>query len=256
MNTDRPVAGADGCKAGWIAVCRPRQSAGPAVSVHASFDVLVQALPVDAVVAVDMPIGLPDRVTHGGRGPETAARRHLGARQSSIFSIPSRAAVYAEPGPFASWDEALAAHRRANAIARQTSDPPKSISIQAFFLFSRIREIDELLRQEAALRSRIVESHPELAFWRLNSERPMTLPKKIKGRINPPGMEERRALLARHGFDADFLRQVPPSGAGDDDFLDACAMMLIAERHALGLTRPFPDPPLTDSHDISICIWA
>ena len=40
-----------------------------------------------------MPIGLPDRVGPGGRGPERAVRPLLGERQSSVFSVPSRAAV-------------------------------------------------------------------------------------------------------------------------------------------------------------------
>lgn len=256
MTTVISVAGVDGCKGGWIAVHRTRPDPTPGAAIFSDFQSLVAVLPPETIVAVDMPIGLPDRVTHGGRGPETAARRHLGERQSSVFSIPSRNAVYAETGPFSSWDEALAAHRRANAVARATSDPPKSISIQAFFLFPKIREIDAMLRDESSLRSRIVESHPELAFWRLNNETPMHLPKKIKGRVNPSGMEERRALLARHGLDDTLLHHPPPRGAGEDDFLDACAMMLIAERHALGLTQPFPDPPLTDSHGIQIAIWA
>ena len=40
---------------------------------------LVDALPDDAVIAVDMPIGLPDFTRHGGRGPEALVRPLLGA---------------------------------------------------------------------------------------------------------------------------------------------------------------------------------
>ena len=32
----------------------------------------------------------------------------------------------------------------------------------------------------------------------------MTLPKKIKGAVNPAGMEERKALLCRHGYERPF----------------------------------------------------
>ncbi|MGO4840025.1 DUF429 domain-containing protein, partial [Rhizobiaceae sp. 2RAB30] len=91
---DRTVAGVDGCKAGWVAVIRAPGQAAYACVVG-SFAALVEMLPGDAVIAVDMPIGLPDISSHGGRGPETLVRRFLGARQSSVFSIPSRAAVYA-----------------------------------------------------------------------------------------------------------------------------------------------------------------
>ena len=83
----------------------------------------------------------------------------------------------------------------------------------------------------------------------------MSLPKKVRGRINPPGMEERRTLLAGCGLDRSLLHQPSPRGAGDDDVLDACAMLLIAGRIAEGRAVPFPDPPLVDGHDIPIAIW-
>ncbi|WP_246658873.1 DUF429 domain-containing protein [Mesorhizobium sp. J18] len=39
------------------------------------------------MLAVDMPIGLPERTGKGGRGPENLVRLHLDERQSSVFSI-------------------------------------------------------------------------------------------------------------------------------------------------------------------------
>ena len=65
------------------------------------------------------------------------------------------------------------AHRRASEIARKTSDPPRGVSIQAFGIFPKIREIDALLIERPELRRRVVESHPEVAFWRLNDCQPM-----------------------------------------------------------------------------------
>src|SRR5437763_193817 len=61
------LAGVDGCKAGWIVVHR-EPGAAPSVSVFPSFPALLEALP-DAIIAVDMPIGLPDFSRKGGRGP-------------------------------------------------------------------------------------------------------------------------------------------------------------------------------------------
>jgi len=249
------IAGADGCKAGWIAVA----GATPAtarVEVHHTFVQLVDSLPPDAVIAVDMPIGLPGQIGRGGRGPESLVRPLLGARQSSVFSIPSRAAVYAEVEPFANATELRDAHSRASVVARQTSHLPKSISIQAFCLFPKIREIDKLLVDRPELRCRVIESHPELAFWRLNNELAMALPKKIRGTVNPPGMEERRTLLASQCMPRSLLDAAPPKGAGADDLLDAAAMFLVARRHREGLARPFPNPPLRDALGIPIAIWA
>jgi predicted RNase H-like nuclease len=254
IEAGRTIAGVDGCKAGWLAVT-VQPGAGPRATVHAAISDLVASLPDDAVVAVDMPIGLPERAAHGGRGPEALVRRFLGERQSSVFSIPSRRAVYSEPGPFRSTEAWYAAHRRACDVARATSEPPRGVSIQAFGIFSKIRELDVLMRERPQLRTRVIESHPEVAFWRMNAESAMRLPKKIKGRINPAGMEERKQLLASLGLDRSFLDRAPPRGAAADDCLDACAVLLVAGRFARGEAQPFPDPPLADAFGIPIAIW-
>ncbi|CDX25545.1 conserved hypothetical protein [Mesorhizobium sp. ORS 3324] len=248
------LAGVDGCKAGWIAV-HSMDGAASSVSVFPTFQALLDALP-DTTIAVDMPIGLPDFSRRGGRGPEALVRPLLGARQSSVFAIPSRAALYADTSDFTTAEAWYAAHRRASEVAMATSDPPRGVSIQAFGIFAKIREIDAHLIARPDLRGRIFESHPEVAFCRLNGGAAMTLPKKIKGAVNPAGMEERKALLCRHGYEKSFLDERPPRGAASDDFLDAAAMMLIAGRIASGEARPSPDPPLTDRFGIPVAIWA
>ncbi len=250
------IVGVDGCKGGWIAVSRAKPDAHPAVNIHRDFASLLSAYPDNAIIAVDMPIGLPERATLGGRGAEQAVRPFLGARQSSVFSVPSRSAVYAETGEFIDEQERYAAHRRASEIALATSDPPRKISIQAFGLFPKIRQLDEALRSDLPLRNRIFESHPEFAFTILNNGKPMSEPKKIKSRINPPGMQERKTLMEAAGIPHSFLTRPSPKGANDDDLLDACVMMLIADRIRLNLARPYPDPPARDAYGLPIAIWA
>ena len=236
-----PLVGIDGCRAGWIAVISfPEQS--PFVKVFADFASILAALPDDAILAVDMPVGLPDFVRAGGRGPEQAVRPLLGERQSSVFSIPSRAAVRASD------------YGQACALSLETSDPPRKVSRQAFNLFPKIREIDDLITGD--LSRRLFEVHPEVAFWRLNGERAMRLPKKIKGKVNPDGMQERMRLLETHGIWEGLLDAKPPRGAAQDDLLDACACLAIASRIARGIARPFPDPPAIDPNGITIAIWA
>ncbi|RWO82808.1 DUF429 domain-containing protein [Mesorhizobium sp.] len=254
-STETVLVGVDGCKAGWIAVRRAFGMA-PSVGVFATFTALLASLPENAVIAVDMPIGLPEFSGKGGRGPEALVRPLLGARQSSVFSIPSRATLYAETNDFTTIEAWYAAHIRASEVALTTSEPPRGVSIQAFGIFAKIREIDALLIARPGLRGRVFESHPEVAFCRLNGDQAMQLPKKIKGSINPAGMAEREALLCRHGYDTAFLDQPPPRGAAADDFLDAAAMTLIAGRIASGEARPLPDPPGRDSFGIPVAIWA
>lgn len=196
-----------------------------------------------AVIAVDMPIGLPERTLAGGRGPERLVRRHLGERQSSVFTLPSRAAVHAID------------YREACAIALATSEPPRKVSKQAFFLFPKIREIDALMRADPTLADRVFEVHPELAFWRINGETAMALPKKVKSIVQGSGLAERRAVLIAQGYPAAFLDTVP-RGAAADDLLDAAVNALVARRLYAGTARPFPDPPLRDAFGLRVAIWA
>ena len=79
-------------------------------------DLFADAVP--DIVAVDMPIGLPERVQGSGRGPEQLVRPLLGARQSSVFAIPARCAVEA------------ADYAEACARALAASDPPRKVSKQ------------------------------------------------------------------------------------------------------------------------------
>lgn len=239
------VLGVDGCPSGWIAVRRAPD--GVRMECHTAFADLLAG--DAAVIAVDMPIGLPDRVGLGGRGAERAVRGLLGARQSSVFSVPSRAAVWAvddlaEPD----------AYRTVCAAAAATSDPPRKISKQCFHILAKIREIDRLM--SPALAERVFEVHPEVAFWRLNGEAPMALPKKVKNRPSEPGLAERMDLLVRHGYERGFLEQRLPSGIGRDDLIDAAVNALVAERLAAGAARPFPDPPGRDARGLPIAIWA
>lgn len=237
------VAGVDGARAGWIAVFRDLASAAPPkVLLLSRFADLLELAEPPELIAVDMPIGLPERAGAGGRGPERMVRPLLGERQSSVFSIPSRAAVHCDD------------YREACRIALRTSDPPRKVSRQAFNIFPKIREIDALMSAE--MEAVVYEVHPEVAFWRLNGEKPMALPKKVKNRANGPGLDERRDLLQRHGFERGFLDRPPPRGAGRDDFIDACVNSLIAERIVQGRAQSFPAAPERDGRGLRMAIWA
>lgn len=238
------LAGVDGCRTGWVvAFVRPR---GDEVRVRLvrRFTDIPAAPEAPAVIAVDIPIGLPERIGRGGRGPEHAVRALLGMRQSSVFAVPSRAAIQED------------AYREACRIAALTSDPPRQVSKQLFMIAPKIREVDAALRADAALATTVFEVHPEVAFWRLNGERALEEPKKLKSRPYPPGLALRRDLLVHAGFSDTMVGRKPPAGAGPDDLLDALACAAIARRIHAGLARPFPDPPQRDQYDLPIAIWA
>jgi predicted RNase H-like nuclease len=120
----------------------------------------------------------------------------------------------------------------------------------------KIREIDACLRGDPAAAARCFEVHPEVAFWRLNGERALTEPKKIKGKPYGPGLDLRRGLLAAAGLPAALTEAAPPKGAAVDDLLDAMACAAIARRIHAGAAKPFPNPPPVDRYGLRMAIWA
>lgn len=240
--------GVDGCKGGWIAVWRER-GLEPCCARFENVGTLVEALNENAVIAIDMPIGLPERAVSGGRAAERTIRPLLGRRKSSVFSVPSRKTV--ESGCIAMREHCYAkAYQLALAQARKTSDPPTGLSRQSFGILPKIHELDQYLRANALVAARIHESHPEAAFCYLNGHTPMSC-----GKSKPDGETERKRLLTRWGLPIDFVNMPVPKGTKTDDFLDACVMLLVAERIRDGKAVSHPSPPERDIHNLPIAIW-
>jgi predicted RNase H-like nuclease len=238
------LAGVDGCTGGWLAAFVRASGDEVRLRIVPRFADVLAAPEQPEAVAVDMPIGLPERTGPGGRAAESCVRPLLGARQSSVFSVPSRAAIYAGD------------YRAACSIAQATSEPPRKVSKQLFNIAPKIREVDEALRATPGAANQVFEVHPELAFWRLNGERALLEPKKLKGKCYEPGLALRRALLIAAGLPADIAHSAPPKGSGADDLLDALACAAIARRIHAGLAQPFPNPPPRDAHGLPMAIWA
>jgi predicted RNase H-like nuclease len=238
------LAGVDGCPTGWIAALVRADGGEVRVTTVPRFAHLLALPEQPSIVAVDIPIGLPERSGYGGREAENAVRPLLGARQSSVFSVPSRAALQAND------------YGEACRLALATSDPPRKVSKQLFMLAPKIREVDALLRADATLATTVFEVHPELAFWRLNGGRALSEPKKVKGKCYEPGLALRRALLAAAGLPAAGCAAAAPRGAGPDDLLDALACAAVARRIHAGIAQPFPQPPPRDAFGLPMAIWA
>jgi len=221
------VGGADGCRSGWV-VCRRDTDGALDIRVVKT---LAEACEGLSVFAVDMPIGFVD-TPRPGRACEGEARALLPGKASSVFPTPCRPAL------------ACTTHAEANATSRKLG---VGINQQTFHLFPKMREVDELLRSNRKLRRIVYEAHPELAFARMNGGRPVLSKKR-----HPEGYEERRKLLARHGFK---WKPAPLTGAARDDVLDAMAVcrtaMLIAEGAAsrLGPARK------RDGYGLPMNIW-
>lgn len=238
--TRRPcVAGVDACPAGWLVVlANVDGEPEPRARIVPTFAGVLGMPEAPDIIAIDMPIGLPERSGIGGRAADIAARAKLGARQSSLFAVPARAAIM-ETG-----------YRAACAAALAHSEPPRKVSKQIFNLFPKIREVDALMTP--ALQARVFECHPETAFWAMNDGTPLGEPKKVKSSPYPAGLALRRNLLSQAGFPEAFLEETRfrRAEAGADDLLDACACAWTALRISRGEALTFPAVPPLDARGL------
>ena len=255
---DRPnetwLAGVDGCPGGWIVAYGRTNGAVEPPRVVANFPDIVFSPEHPAIIAVDVPIGLPRQSPAKGRLAESAVRPLLGGRKSSVFRIPSRSAVYASVAAKPADPRERFFH--ACRIARATSDDGKAFAKQGFYILDKVVEVDTMLRGDAALAQRVFETHPELAFYRMNGEQPLDAPKKVKSSVHAPGLALRRDLLTRAGIPRALLEGRPPRGAAEDDMIDAYACLVTAINIHARRARSYPDAPPRDEHGLAMAIWA
>ena len=199
--------GVDGCRTGWVVATRT------GVHVARAIDEVI-ARPY-AVVAIDMPIGLPAATA---RRSELEARRYLSPRGSTIFPTPVRACLAA-----ADYREACAISSAARGV---------KLSMQTWHIVPKIREVDEAI--SAADSARVVEAHPECSFVCMNGGR------RLVSKHTPTGVTQRAELVhTAFGIDAVALAR-GVRGAALDDVLDAFGVLWTAERFAAGEHRVFP----------------
>jgi predicted RNase H-like nuclease len=171
-----PVAGVDGCPAGWIVATEQDLRVLP--ELHRG---------MACVVGVDMPIGLP---AMSSRACDLEARAFLGPRRSSVFPTPARACLGTRD-----YAAALVASRHAVGVG---------LSKQSYFLLPKIRQLDQLVGPGD---DGFIEVHPECAFLVMNELEPLA-PKKS------PAGSSRRAELLRAVFGA--LPATPRGARLDD----------------------------------------
>ncbi len=219
------VAGVDGTRRGWVAV---RLAGGRFAGARffPDFRGVLQAFPGAAIIAVDIPIGLPAR---GRRRGDGEARRVLGPRRNSVFFVPPRPALEA------------ATHDEAVRVAR---DMDSFVSLQVYALREKIFEVDRLASDR-----RIVEVHPEVSFWALNRCTPL-----LHRKNSWNGLMMRLELLRKAGL------ELPPNLEGlddmqPDDVVDAAAAAWSALRVARGEAHSLPEPPEIGRRGRPVAIW-
>lgn len=223
--------GVDACKRGWIGImlggsdiralfARTITQLGIQASVLASIEVM----------AIDIPIGLPDA---GVRQADVLTRAFVGPRSASVFVTPVRGALYLD-------DYASAAQ------ANRERTGGRGISAQAFSLRTKIREVEAWL---PAAGCRVVETHPEASFAAMAGQ-PLPYPKRTWA-----GSELRRRLLAQAGIDLAADLGAVGGEAAVDDVLDAAAAAWTAVRILAGAARCLPGQPEIFSDGQQCAIW-
>lgn len=233
MNSQR-VLGVDACRGGWVGIALQ----GERIDAYAAGDIaqLVESASADgqvAVVAIDIPIGLPD---DGPRRADGLAQQALGPLWSSVFVTPVRAALEADT------------HADAVRINRERTG--KGVSAQAFGLRRKLFEVEKWVRRTSRpATSQVIEVHPEVSFAQLAGA-PLTVRKRTWA-----GAQRRRELLAAAGVVlADDLGAAGRLAAVDD-VLDAAAAAWTARRFTRGEAHSLPDPPETLSGGSKCAIW-
>ena len=217
------LMGVDGCVGGWIAAVDDG-SAPPTCHRFASIAAVMERAPT--VVAIDVPIGLLDR---GTRDCDAVARQLLGARRNSVFTAPIRGMLKAT------------SHRHACALRRGVEG--KKVSIQAWGILRKVREVDDALRTHEEWRTCVREVHPEVCFYHLNGNRPLTWAKK-----RAEGRRERLELLQPDFGNAvnGALTERRRLGCTADDIIDAFVALWTARRIANGIAVRLPLAPPVD----------
>ena len=218
------IAGADGYRDGWVVVLWRPAADTIRRRVVEDVDALLALPEAPAVLGVDLPIGCPDAAVPGGRACDRQARQLLGhPRGASVFSPPAHDALQAD-----TYEEALRRNRASG------PDAP-GLSKQAFHLVPKLRALHARMTPER--QDRVREVHPELAFYAMNGDAPVTDSKHTEA-----GRSARLALLSANGM-PDVTAAVEAMAAGPvgaDDVLDAHAACWTARRVHEGTAKRCP----------------
>ena len=221
--------GVDGCRDGWIAAVLGHGDLR--LERYDTVSSLVERYPSFDAFLIDMAVGL--RNHPGQLRPDDAARKELGIKGSSVFPIPSRDAVYA-----------VGEEAQKQANIRTLG---KSLAKQSIAIIPKIREVDIFLNDHPEYKNRILESHPELDFARLNGS-VLTSRKKEE-----PGLSERKSILSEYLDEKNLSGMYDKAKAlkcNQDDLIDAICLAVSGAMHAHGQCETIPENPERDENGL------
>lgn len=195
-----------------------------------SFREVLDLKPEPSIIAVDIPIGLLEEPSTGGRECDKEARLLLGTpRRSSVFTPPTRAAL-------------------ASATYEEAQGFGAGMSRQAFGILPKIREVDQLMT--SAVQETVREIHPELCFYGLTG-----YPMRHNKKSTDGNAERLRALQDSFPRIRQALGVFPRSQVASDDILDAYAAAWTALRIVDNIAERIPPHPPIDAKGLRMEMW-
>lgn len=229
--------GLDGCKAGWVAAKWSGKNAS--YEILTTKEALLEALQGASQTFIDIPIGLESEIYN--READVELRKILGKEYaSSVFDAPIRPAAEAPN------------YSMASMISFDYTE--KKISMQTWNITPKIIQMDALLRENASLKTRCFESHPELLFKILNGgnvvEQKKSTSLGVKHRIN--------LLKAFIPNVKDLYREVRENENSkdlkDNDLLDAMVLAVFAKKSFENGLKTVPENPKEDEFGLTMAI--
>ena len=204
------VVGIDGCKRGWFALELSEHDWS--TNVYRNISEVWENHRFSKCIIIDIPLGMRNHEKIE-RKCDLEARKILGpGRGSSVFPVPCRSAVNA-----LTYEEAH--HVNKEHVGR-------GLSKQTWGIIPKIKEVDELLRNESIAKGIFFESHPEVAFWALNGKKTLMHNKK-----SDDGINERLRILSKYDtriyeIYESSLKKYSRKDVTKDDVVDAICMAI------------------------------
>jgi len=216
------IIGIDGCKSGWFSVWE-NQDKSIHSSVFSNLNELKNFFKNESqlIVGIDMPVVLSEVIP---RQADQLARKLLSKKASSVFTAPTPE-MLDQPN-----------YEKASLVSKKLFG--KSMSLQSWYLFPKIRDVQTMIHHEDM---QIYEIHPELSFRAMNTEQVILESKK-----SPEGFAIRNSLLTMHFKNfifEDVRNQHARKDVMDNDILDALAVLWSAKRIQSNQASFLPQSP-------------
>tara|TARA_R110002096_G_scaffold326134_3_gene520044 strand:+ start:1523 stop:2230 length:708 start_codon:yes stop_codon:yes gene_type:complete len=223
------TAGIDGCKLGWLLVSF--DEGAELYTILRTKEELDAAFNDYDRVFIDLPIGLEDEEYH--RECDVLMRKAIGTDYApDVFSPPIRPALDAP------------SYVEANMISYDYTE--EKLSLQAWNIVPKIKDVDSLLQASTALRDKVLESHPEFLFQKLNGGlifQKKNLKKGVKHRLE--------LIRDKEAIADDFFRDIKEEyrriEVEEGDIVDAMVLALYAKLSTQKELKTMPEEISVDS---------